>query len=85
MKKLGDIMKELGFNPKASKSAQEAFLKNLIRDAYSADIRRPLPLQPVSSTPKSVGESGQLSFQLEDLIAVEDMQRPRRRVGTGTR
>lgn len=41
MKKIGDIMKEMGFREDASNSVKEAFIKNLIRNAYGVDVETP--------------------------------------------
>ena len=41
MKKIGDIMKEMGFREDASNSVKEAFIKNLIRSAYGVDVETP--------------------------------------------
>lgn len=41
MKKLGDIMNELGFNKNAPDSVKEAFIKNLIKSAYGVEVQTP--------------------------------------------
>lgn len=41
MKKIGDIMKEMGFREDASNSVKEAFIKNLIKSAYGVDVETP--------------------------------------------
>jgi hypothetical protein len=72
MKKLGDLMKELGFNPTSAPGAQEAFLKNMIREAYGAEIpTHDSQHQRRSSEGKKKNE--QLSFDLRDLIAVDEL------------
>ncbi len=62
MRKLGDLMKDLGFNPNSSARAQEAFLKNLIRasaesQATPADQER---LNAVSNSLRNDSEAIQL-------------------------
>jgi hypothetical protein len=90
MKKLGDLMKELGFNPDSPISAQEAFVKHLIRDAYgvdvqtptekSAEIRNRVPLKTKVAEPKV---SSQLSFDIRDLVPGTEVADPtRKRTGT---
>jgi hypothetical protein len=37
MKKMGDYMKEIGFNPDASFEAKKAFIKYLVKEASSYD------------------------------------------------
>lgn len=41
MKKVGDIMRELGFRDDAPQSLKEAFIKNLIKSAYGVEIETP--------------------------------------------
>jgi hypothetical protein len=41
MKKIGDLMAELGFNKNAPQSVKEAFIKNLIRSAYGVEVQTP--------------------------------------------
>jgi hypothetical protein len=54
MRKLGDLMKELGFNDDAAPGAQEAFVRNLIRQAYGHPIIQPSSqTAPAPTTPKS--------------------------------
>ena len=42
MKKVGELMKELGFKEGASEQVQKAFIKNLIRQAYGVEVREPI-------------------------------------------
>lgn len=76
MKKAGDILAELGFNANAPQGAQKAFLKNLTRAAYGAEVttlamekekRKPTP---VSKDAKKIvnGEQQptQLSFKFNE-------------------
>ena len=41
MKKIGDIMEEMGFNKDASNSVKEAFIKHLIKSATGVDVKTP--------------------------------------------
>lgn len=62
MKVVGEIMQELGFHKNSAKSAQEAFLRHLIKvsSGVEADIVS-------SKTPiKSAAKSEQLSFTLNE-------------------
>jgi hypothetical protein len=63
MKKIGEIMDELGFNKNAPDSVKEAFLKNLIRSAYGVDVQT--PTEKVEA--ERVGE--QLSFDFKKASA----------------
>ncbi len=89
MKKLGDLMKELGFNPESPVSAQEAFIKHLIRDAYGVDVETPtekrgrVPLKSKVSEPKSSTKDIQMSFDIRDLVPADEVfYQSRKRTGT---
>jgi hypothetical protein len=41
MKKIGDIMQEMGFRKNASDSVKEAFIKHLIKNAYGVEVQTP--------------------------------------------
>lgn len=38
MRKMGDLMKDLGFREDASEEVKEAFVKNLLKSAYGIDL-----------------------------------------------
>jgi hypothetical protein len=38
MKKVGDLMQDLGFNPDASQSSKEAFIRHLVKAATGVDL-----------------------------------------------
>lgn len=61
MKKLGDLMKELGFRDDASYEAKKAFIKNLVR---AADRKSPAPEAPL-----------QLSFELDEPVHSDSLSR----------
>ena len=54
MKKISEIMKELGFNPNASESAKEAFVKHLIKASYGADVMTPSEKKEIQSNPQKI-------------------------------
>lgn len=60
MKKIGDLMRELGFNENAPVSTQKAFIKNLLKE-YELDLSE-----------QSSSENMQLSF---DAIMKKDNKR----------
>ncbi len=72
MKKLGDLMKELGFNPNAPQGAQEAFLRNLIREAYGVEALS-ARARKTARDESRMNASGQLSFDLRDLVATDEI------------
>lgn len=41
MKKMSELMEEMGFREEASTSAKEAFLKNLIKQAVGVEVQTP--------------------------------------------
>ncbi|MBX2995608.1 MAG: hypothetical protein KF681_12325 [Bdellovibrionaceae bacterium] len=41
MKKVGDLMKDMGFREDAPQSLKEAFIKNLIKAATGAEVQTP--------------------------------------------
>lgn len=61
MKSIGEIMAELGFNPKGSTEVQKAFIKHLINQA---NVNAP-KTQEFPKT-KPVLEPEQLSFDFDD-------------------
>lgn len=60
MHKLGDLMKELGFNTDRREETARAFIKNLLKSAYGVDITIPC----VQEKPKQ--DPVQLTFQIEE-------------------
>lgn len=61
MKSIGEIMKEMGFNPNSSIETQKSFFKHLFKDA---NLNNPEQIV-ISETGKS-SEPVQLSFDLGD-------------------
>lgn len=41
MKKMSEIMEELGFRPEASDEVKKAFIKNLLKEANKSEFTRP--------------------------------------------
>lgn len=52
MKKIGDLMKEIGFNPQASDSVKEAFIKHLIKQSTGAHVQTPSEKKIVAENPE---------------------------------
>ena len=61
MRRIGDLLKEMGFNPEAPTSTNKAFFKHLVR---AAELASP-PSTEVKTTLPQPGQ--QLSFDLEVL------------------
>jgi hypothetical protein len=73
MKKIGDMMKEMGFNVNSSTSVQEAFIKHLIKASNGVDVITPSEKKIIQNNPqkivtlKSTGHSHQqLAFDFEE-------------------
>lgn len=54
MKRVGDLMKELGFNPEAGDGAKEAFIKHLIRVSEGVHVATPSEKREMARNPKQV-------------------------------
>lgn len=69
MKKMGELMKDLGFNPNSATSAQEAFIKYLIKSAYGADVMTPSEKKIIQDNPQKIvslkSMSQQMAFDFE--------------------
>lgn len=67
MKKVGDLMKDMGFNPKSSNSAQEAFVKYLIKQSTGVNVLTPTEKKIIQENPqKIVNFSKQLEFDFDE-------------------
>ena len=68
MKKMGDLMKELGFNADASDSAKEAFLKHLIKSATGQIVQTPSEKKMIAENPqKIIPFPQQLNFEFDEI------------------
>ncbi len=54
MKKIGDLMKEIGFNPQASDSVKEAFVKHLIKQATGLNVQTPTEKKIIAANPEKI-------------------------------
>lgn len=82
MRKIGDLMKELGFREDASDDVKIAFIKNLARSAYGVELPSPQKAKKKPEAKASpVGE--QLSFSFENESPHDPVRGlfPRRRSG----
>ncbi len=77
MKKIGELMKDMGFNPKSSVSVQEAFIKHLIKASEGIDVLTPTEKKIIQSNPqkiinlKSENQFHQMSFDFESEVISE--------------
>lgn len=58
MKSLNQIMKELGFEEKGTRSVQEAFIKHLIKQTMGVDVQTPTEKKFKSSSAIATESSG---------------------------
>jgi hypothetical protein len=67
MKKVGELMKDMGFNPNSSDSAKEAFVKYLIKQSTGTSVITPTEKKIIQDNPqKIVSFSKQLEFDFDE-------------------
>lgn len=67
MKKVGELMQEMGFNKDAPVATQEAFIKHLIKAATGANVVTPTEKKIIQDNPdKIVKFPKQLAFDFSD-------------------
>lgn len=72
MKKINELMKELGFNPQGSDSVKEAFIKNLIKASTGRDVVTPSEKKLIQTHPEKIVQfPSQLSFEFTDIDTPE--------------
>ncbi len=75
MKKINDIMKEMGFNKDAPDSVKEAFIKHLIKASTGVDVITPTEKKIIQDNPdKIVQFPKQMSFDFTENNSYEDFQ-----------
>lgn len=67
MKKIGDMMKELGFREGANEEVTKAFIKNLIKQAYGVEVKENFSRELEVS--QRAGKPEQLTFDLGPISA----------------
>lgn len=75
MKRVGQLMQEMGFNKNAPDSVKEAFIKHLIRASEGVNVTTPSErleiennperVRALASAPKKAKEPEQLSFDMD--------------------
>jgi hypothetical protein len=76
MKKIGDLMKDMGFNAKSSTSVQEAFIKHLIKASEGIDVLTPTEKKIIQANPQKIlnlkneNQFHQMSFDFENDFAI---------------
>ncbi|MEQ1721821.1 MAG: hypothetical protein ABL930_01505 [Pseudobdellovibrio sp.] len=67
MKKVGQLMKDIGFNPESSDSAKEAFIKYLIKQSAGVNVQTPSEKKAIMASPeKFVNFPKQLAFDFDE-------------------
>jgi hypothetical protein len=67
MKKVGQLMKDIGFNPDSSDSAKEAFIKYLIKQSAGVNVQTPSEKKAIMASPeKIVNFPKQLAFNFDE-------------------
>ncbi len=79
MKKINDIMNEMGFNKDAPDSVKEAFIKHLIKASTGADVITPTEKKIIQDNPDKIVQfrsqnPSQMSFDFTDNDSYEDIQ-----------
>ena len=79
MKKINDIMKEMGFNKDAPDSVKEAFIKHLIKASTGVDVITPTEKKIIQDNPDKIVQfrsqtPSQLSFDFTENNSCEDFQ-----------
>lgn len=54
MKKIGDLMKEIGFNQNGSDAVKEAFIKHLIKASTGTQVQTPTEKKIIAENPKTI-------------------------------
>lgn len=65
MRKMGELMKDLGFREEASDEVKEAFIKNLIKSAYGIEVNSS-KIQKQSKKFKASQRQTQFAFDFGD-------------------
>lgn len=67
MKKVGQLMQDMGFNKDSSDSAKEAFIKYLMKQSTGHDVITPTEKRIIAESPqKIVSFPKQLTFDFDD-------------------
>ena len=86
MKKISELMKEIGFNPHSSDSVKEAFVKHLIQQSTGVRVQTPSEKKVIAENPDKFisfkkTEKYALPFQLAFEFENNDHV-PKKKVGT---
>lgn len=67
MKRINELMKDLGFNEKGSDAVKEAFIKNLIKASAGVDVVTPAEKKLIQDHPEKIVQfPKQLSFGFDE-------------------
>ena len=79
MKKMSELMKEMGFNRYASDSVKESFLKYLIKQGAGVQVQTPTEKSIVAANPeKIISFPQQLTFDFQDVEVLGYLKTKRR-------
>jgi hypothetical protein len=80
MKKVSELMDELGFDPEGSPAVKEAFIKYLIKASEGVNVLTPTEKKWIKSNPNTIKvlpvaeKPEQLSFNFEDQTTLTKVQ-----------
>ncbi len=75
MKKLSELMKNMGFNSNSSDSVKEAFIKHLIKTSSGVNVMTPSERKIVNTNPsKIVSFPQQLAFEFDESATNDPQQ-----------
>lgn len=83
MKKLSELMDELGFDPEGSPAVKEAFVKYLIKSTEGISVLTPTEKELIKASPTTVKalklppEQNQLQFDFMDYPDQRTVKRPK--------
>lgn len=67
MKRVGNLMQEMGFRPEAPQATKEAFIKHLLRAAEGIHVQTPTEKKIIQENPETIRDlprrEEQLSFE----------------------
>ncbi len=67
MKKVGQLMQELGFNQNSADSAKEAFVKYLIKQSLGVNVQTPSEKKAIQENPQKIlSFPNQLCFDFDE-------------------
>lgn len=78
MKKIGNLMQELGFNKNAPDSVKEAFIKHLIKSSTGVSVPTPTEKREIAENPQRIVQlknPQQLSFDFSEETTTPSLEK----------